>query len=175
MGDPGKEAGASRPAGADPGGAAPDAPRRGAPRQDGGAGRLTLHATAVALDGRALLIRGPSGSGKSALAFQLMALGAGLIADDLVILTAGPTGPVAACPPAGAGRIEARGIGILAAPAHPPCTVALVFDRGHRERERMPPRRSTALLGFPVPLVHDPGTGDVASVLYHYLRFGPAS
>ena len=43
---------------------------------------MILHATCVAVDGRGLLILGPSGSGKSALALQLIALGAQLVADD---------------------------------------------------------------------------------------------
>lgn len=47
-----------------------------------GADRTILHASCVALDGRGLLILGPSGSGKSALALELMALGADLVADD---------------------------------------------------------------------------------------------
>ena len=45
-------------------------------------GETIVHASCVARDGRAVLIRGASGSGKSGLALQLMALGAGLVADD---------------------------------------------------------------------------------------------
>jgi len=44
----------------------------------------TIHASCVAVDGKGLLITGASGSGKSALALQLMAFGAHLIADDRV-------------------------------------------------------------------------------------------
>jgi HPr kinase/phosphorylase len=44
--------------------------------------RLYLHASAVSLDGNGVLICGASGTGKSTLALQLMALGAELIADD---------------------------------------------------------------------------------------------
>ena len=45
-----------------------------------------LHASAVAIEGRAVLITGPSGSGKSGLALDIIALGARLVADDGVIL-----------------------------------------------------------------------------------------
>ena len=51
-----------------------------------------IHASAVALDGRALLIVGPSGSGKSALALRMMAHGATLVSDDLVEIRAGAPG-----------------------------------------------------------------------------------
>ena len=47
-----------------------------------------LHATTVALAGQGVLILGPSGSGKSGLALQLMAMGAELVADDRTIVTA---------------------------------------------------------------------------------------
>ena len=50
--------------------------------QTGTAGRLLLHATAVAIDGRAVLLRGASGSGKSDLALRLIDAGARLVADD---------------------------------------------------------------------------------------------
>ena len=46
----------------------------------------TIHAGAVGIGGRGLLILGPSGAGKSALALALMGLGARLVADDRVIL-----------------------------------------------------------------------------------------
>jgi len=44
-----------------------------------------LHASCVCLEGRAVLIRGASGSGKSGLALQLIALGAALVADDRTV------------------------------------------------------------------------------------------
>jgi HPr kinase/phosphorylase len=50
---------------------------------------LVLHATTVAIGGRGVLILGPSGSGKSGLALELMAMGAGLVADDRTEVTQG--------------------------------------------------------------------------------------
>jgi len=42
----------------------------------------TIHATTVAVNGRGVMIRGASGSGKSALALQMIAMGAELVSDD---------------------------------------------------------------------------------------------
>ena len=42
----------------------------------------TIHATCVAIEGRGVLIVGPSGSGKSDLALRLIDRGAALVADD---------------------------------------------------------------------------------------------
>ena len=49
-------------------------------------GDLTVHGTTVARAGRAVLILGASGTGKSALALQMIALGARLVADDLSLI-----------------------------------------------------------------------------------------
>ncbi|MCU0910148.1 MAG: HPr kinase/phosphatase C-terminal domain-containing protein [Rhodobacteraceae bacterium] len=135
-------------------------------------GPQVLHATAVALEGRALLILGPSGSGKSALALQLMALGARLVSDDRTTVTLGDGHPVASAPTAILGRIEARGIGILAAEPAPPCPVALVADLAHAETERLPPPRQFDLLGIPIPLVHRIDSPHFPAALVQYLRGG---
>ncbi|MEQ8602158.1 MAG: HPr kinase/phosphatase C-terminal domain-containing protein [Marivibrio sp.] len=99
--------------------------------QDGGEGARAappslVHATALAVrvDGgpgaRAtrdfgVLLRGPSGAGKSDLAFRMIEAGdARLIADDRTDLTLGPSGPILQAPPALAGRIELRGLGVAA-------------------------------------------------------------
>ncbi|HEX3418624.1 MAG TPA: serine/threonine protein kinase, partial [Stellaceae bacterium] len=47
---------------------------------------MLVHATAIAIDGRAVLLRGPSGAGKSDLALRLIDGGARLVADDQVEL-----------------------------------------------------------------------------------------
>lgn len=78
-----------------------------------GANLPTIHATAVAVDGKGVLILGPPGSGKSDLALRLIDRGAVLIADDRVHVAAdGTLHP----PPALAGLIEVRGVGILPRP-----------------------------------------------------------
>jgi HPr kinase/phosphorylase len=135
----------------------------------------TLHASAVSVAGRALLILGPSGSGKSALALEMMALGAGLIADDRTELSLRDGHPVAACPAAIRGRIEARGLGVLAVDPAPPAPVVLAVDLGAPEPHRLPDRRMLDLLGAAVPLLHNPGTGHFAAALMQYLKGGRAA
>jgi HPr kinase/phosphorylase len=133
---------------------------------------LTLHASCVALDGRGVLILGRSGAGKSSLALELMALGARLVADDRTVLHAGEGAPVASCPPAIVGKIEARGVGILAADPSPPVPVVLVVDLDTPEGARLPPRRTRDLVGHTVAVVHNPGTGPFAAAIVQYLRGG---
>jgi HPr kinase/phosphorylase len=117
-----------------------------------GSAAATLHATTVAHGGRALLIRGPAGSGKSALALELLARGAALVADDRTVLTLEAGRPVASPPPSIAGLIEARGLGLLRLPWLAGVPVAAVADLSQAETERLPPRRTTVLLGREVAL-----------------------
>src|SRR5690348_6291197 len=87
-----------------------------------------LHATCIAIGRAAVLLRGPSGAGKSDLALRLIDGGARLVADDQVELAAENGCLIARAPAAIAGRIEARGAGILPAPAVAEAPVALVAD-----------------------------------------------
>lgn len=112
-----------------------------------------LHASTVALGQSGILILGPSGSGKSALALQLMALGAMLVADDRTHVRVAAGGIDASAPETLRGLIEARGIGILRAPAMPTVRVALAVDLGRIETERMPPRRSMVIKSHAIDLV----------------------
>jgi HPr kinase/phosphorylase len=75
---------------------------------------IFVHATAIAIGKTGVLLLGPSGSGKSDLALRLIDDGARLIADDQVILSRNGERLLANPPPALAGRIEVRGIGIVA-------------------------------------------------------------
>ncbi len=97
-----------------------------------------------------LLILGASGSGKSALALTLMALGARLVADDRTWLALAGGGFWATCPPTIRGRIEARGIGILAADAQPGGRLAAAVDLDRTETERLPPARTVTLFGVTI-------------------------
>jgi HPr kinase/phosphorylase len=75
----------------------------------------TLHATAISMSGGGVLFIGPSGSGKSSLAAQMIEhYDAQLIADDRVCLSVEEAKLWAAAPPALAGKIELRGLGIVA-------------------------------------------------------------
>ena len=116
--------------------------------------RLLIHATAVAIDGRALLLRGAPGSGKSDLALRLIDAGARLVADDQSELCRRGDALIVRAPAAIAGLIEVRGIGIFRLDALAEAPVALVADLVAAETvERLPARRSEAILGLALPLI----------------------
>ena len=73
----------------------------------------TVHASTVASDGRAVLISGPSGSGKSDLALRLLDRGFTLVSDDQTIVRRDGDRLVASAPPTIKGKLEIRGIGIV--------------------------------------------------------------
>ena len=113
---------------------------------------MFVHATCVALRigkrWRAVLLRGPSGAGKSDLALRLIEAGGRLVADDQTHVVRVGRALIATPPAALAGRIEARGVGILELPrgkllARAP--VALLVDLVVPGRiERLPePARET--------------------------------
>jgi len=124
------------------------------------AGPIVHQASAVAIEGRALLIEGPPGSGKSSLALALVDRGAGLIGDDAVTLTRAGAVLVASPPPNIAGLLEVRGVGLVRLPVAAPAPVALVLELGGTGAERLPdmplPRRNIAGVAVPV-LRFDPG------------------
>lgn len=119
-----------------------------------------LQASAVAIEGRALLIEGPPGSGKSSLALALIARGAGLIGDDAVTLAASGGVLIASPPPNIAGLLEVRGVGLATLPFAPPAPVALILTLGGPPPARLPdtplPLREIAGVAVPV-LAFDPG------------------
>ncbi len=87
-----------------------------------------VHGTAVATPAGGLLLMGPPGAGKSDLALRLVEAGAVLVADDQVLLAAGPAGILASAPPSLAGLIEVRGVGILRLPYRRRAAIRLVLD-----------------------------------------------
>lgn len=111
----------------------------------------TVHATAVALAGRCVLLLGPSGAGKSDLALRLVAAGWQLVADDRVVLTPTPTGLLASAPPRLAGLMEVRGVGIVPQPTAP-AAVALALDLDRRP-DRLPEAESLILSGRAIPVL----------------------
>jgi HPr kinase/phosphorylase len=113
-----------------------------------------MHATAVAIGGRAVLLRGPSGSGKSDLALRLIDAGACLVADDQSEI--GRRGDVlmARAPATIAGLFEVRGLGILRLDAPAEAPISLIADLTAADRiERLPSRRAETILGIAVPLI----------------------
>lgn len=132
----------------------------------------TLHASCVAVEGRGLLILGPSGSGKSALALQLMALGARLVADDRCHIVSRNGRLFASAPPALSGLIEARGIGLLRAQTLDEAPLVLAVDLGRTETERLPPRHKFALHGIALDLALGPISAHLGFSLLQQLRCG---
>jgi HPr kinase/phosphorylase len=138
--------------------------------------QTTLHASCVAHAGRAVLILGPSGSGKSALALQLIALGAQLVADDRTVIHRDGAALLASAPTRLSGLIEARELGILRSPAcDTPQPVALVIDMDQTETDRLPPHRETDLLGLTRPLLRKSTLPHFPAAIVTYLSGGRAA
>lgn len=111
-----------------------------------------IHATCVAIDGAGVLLRGPSGSGKSDLALRLIDGGAQLVADDQVVLERLGDGLWASAPPTIRGRMEVRGIGIVDLPCLDAVPVGLIVDLVAGDSvERLPEAAVEDLDGVRVP------------------------
>lgn len=121
-----------------------------------------LHATAIAVEGRAALLTGPSGSGKSDLALRLLTgafrdrereVVARLVSDDQVVvervgdrLRVRPPGPIA-------GLVEVRGIGLVSFEHVLDAEARLIVDL-QGAGERMPDAgERSELLGVPLPVL----------------------
>lgn len=133
---------------------------------------VTLHGSCVAVDGRAVLIRGSSGSGKSALALQLMAYGADLVADDQVQIQRHGNALQARAVAALAGLIEARYFGILTAATAETAKLCAIVDLDLVETERLPPRRVERLLEQEVQVFHRVEGAYFAAALIQFLKSG---
>lgn len=111
---------------------------------------VTVHATCVAIGVRGVLLTGPSGAGKSDLAMRLIDRGAVLVADDYTLLSQEDGVLIARSPATIAGRMEVRGIGIVARPSLAAVPVALSVVLAS-EDERMPEARTIVLDGVTLP------------------------
>jgi serine kinase of HPr protein (carbohydrate metabolism regulator) len=119
---------------------------------------MFIQATCVVVDGLGVLLRGPSGSGKSDLALRLIDGGAKLVADDGVELRRQGERLFARLPPGAPesvrGRIELRGLGILPAPSVAETPLDLVIDLVAMDAlERLPEPLTVELLGVVLPLL----------------------
>lgn len=113
----------------------------------------TLHASTVAIDGRAVLIEGRSGSGKSDLALRLIDRGARLVSDDYTVVRRREGTLKASAPTTIAGRIEVRGLGILTVEHLAEAPIGLVVSIGEPV-ERLPePGGVRSIAGVAIPLV----------------------
>ncbi|WP_299288585.1 hypothetical protein [uncultured Tateyamaria sp.] len=130
-----------------------------------------LHATSVAIQGQGVLICGASGTGKSSLALQLMALGAQLISDDRTELRVDQGTLRASAPTSIRGLIEARGIGLLNAEAVE-ATIRLVIDLDQTETNRLPYAHEIEILGCTIPCLHKAETDAWPAAILQYVKGG---
>jgi HPr kinase/phosphorylase len=141
----------------------------------------TVHASAVLVGARAVLIRGPAGAGKSRLALGLIQAAdcglltfARLVGDDRVELAACHGRLLARPAQALAGLIEVRGVGIRRVDYEPVAVVGLVVDLAVAEAERLPgTAEEVEVFGIIIPrLAVAPGTDPVPAVLARLLTLG---
>lgn len=137
--------------------------------------QAVVHASCVAVAGCGLLITGASGAGKSALALEMMALGACLVSDDRVSLGATQQGILADAPDTIRGLIEARGLGLLQAETVGPVRLTHVLDLDRPEPQRLPEFREIFLLRHSLPLLFRPDVPHLAASLIQLLKAGRAA
>lgn len=113
--------------------------------------RVTIHATAVAISGAGLLIRGKSGSGKSDLALRLIDRGALLISDDQVDISRKNQYLLLSPPTSLAGKLEVCSLGIWEQDHVSGIELKLIIDlKEHPDRFPMD-KQVMILLGIKVP------------------------
>lgn len=111
---------------------------------------ILMQASVVAVAGRALMITGVPGSGKSSLALALIDRGAMLVGDDGVALHRQGAQIIAAPPPNIAGKMEVRNVGLIDLPCtSAPLALILTLDN---DAPRYPePVEQRDILGLPIP------------------------
>jgi serine kinase of HPr protein (carbohydrate metabolism regulator) len=113
----------------------------------------TLHASTVASDGRAVLITGLSGAGKSDLALRLIDRGFALVSDDRTIVKRVGDRLIASAPPTIAGKLEIRGIGIVDMQTAGDVPVALLVELTGQIQRLPDDSRERPILGIKLPLI----------------------
>ena len=116
----------------------------------------TIHATSIAIGGRAVLLCGRSGSGKSDLGLRLIDRGALLVSDDYTYVRRSEGRLLASAPETIRGRMEVRGVGLVAFAPVADIPVCLCIDLDEPV-ERLPDKaRSRRIAGIEVPLISLP-------------------
>ena len=129
-------------------------------------GSLRMHATCVDINGSGVLIVGRSGSGKSSLAINLLALGSTLVADDQCILVRKNNRFCVSKPASLPNSIEIRGIGLVSVPMINETSLDWVVNMDEVETERIPAPRFTEIGGYRVPTVFGKDMDGLASRTY---------
>ena len=125
-----------------------------------------MHATCVDINGSGVLILGRSGSGKSSLAINLIALGSKLVADDQCKLVKKTNSFRIFKPASLPNSIEVRGIGLVSVPTVVETRLDWIVNMDEAETERMPDLRFTEIGGYRVPTVFGKNMEDLASRIY---------
>ncbi|MBE1291101.1 MAG: serine kinase [Rhodobacteraceae bacterium] len=131
-----------------------------------------LHGSCVSDDGRAVLIVGASGRGKSGLALQLMGYGAKLVSDDQTLVRREGAKVMVSAPDTTRGLIEARSVGILRADPIQNIPLHLVVDLDQTESQRLPHPRQVHVLGMGFPLLFGVDAPHFAAAILQFLRHG---
>jgi HPr kinase/phosphorylase len=141
----------------------------------------SIHASAVLVGARALLIRGPAGSGKSSLALalvraaqaSLIAFGR-LVADDRTLVEAAHGRLLARPAPELAGLLEVRGLGIRRLPHEPVAVVSHVVDLAVTDIHRLPDdsARNVTISGIMLPRVAVIPSADALALVLAALSTG---
>ena len=112
-----------------------------------------LHASSVAIHGRAVLICGPSGSGKSDLALRMLDRGFTLVSDDRTIVSKAGDRLLASAPATIKGQLEIRGVGIVDMDNVSDVPVALLVELT-TDIQRLPDDdRDRLIMGTSIPLI----------------------
>ena len=125
-----------------------------------------MHATCVDINGSGVLIVGSSGSGKSSLAINLLALGSKLVADDQCELVKKNNRFSVSKPASLPNSIEIRGVGLVSVPMVVETSLDWVVNMDEAETERMPDLRFTKIDGYRVPTVFGKDVDELAPRIY---------
>jgi len=120
----------------------------------------------VDINGSGVLIVGSSGSGKSSLAINLLALGSKLVADDQCELVKKNNRFSVSKPASLPNSIEIRGVGLVSVPMVVETSLDWVVNMDEAEKERMPDLRFTEIDGYKIPTVFGKNMDDLASRIY---------
>lgn len=133
---------------------------------------IIVHASCVSWQGQAVLITGSSGTGKSALALQLMAMGAALVADDRTVLHENDGMLFAAAPEEIRGLIEARGVGLLKATVADAGQVCVVIKMDEMETKRFPDKHEVEICGVTLQCLKKVDQPSFPAAILQYLKAG---